>query len=150
MTATKITYNKNGVIRLAIIDPAGDTNWQDDTFTMALRLGGLDVPLGASAGPPATVTITDINAAPVVKFSPASIKLTERSQTTATVTVGAGDTNDIPGDVSMITTQLRLMVSHPDIVMTGITGSECPPVPAGGIVMAINGPSRRQSVVSHG
>ena len=137
----QIHYNKNGVIRLAIIDPAADDNWQEDTFTMALRLSG-DVPLGASVGPPAKVTITDINAAPVVKFSPASIKLTERSQTTATVTVGPGDnTNTIPGDVSMITTQLRLMVSHPDIVMTGMPGGEvkCPVPNDKGIVMAITG-----------
>ena len=101
---------------------------------MVLRLD--NPPIGASAGPPAKVTIADINAAPVVKFSPASIKLTERSQTTTTVTVGAGDKNDIPGDVSLIMTELRLMVSHPKMV---ITGGMCPADNDDGIIMAISG-----------
>ena len=31
-----LPYDNNGVIRLVIIDPGGDGNWQDDKFTMRL------------------------------------------------------------------------------------------------------------------
>ena len=56
---------------------------------------------------------------PVVKFTPAHVKLTERSNTTTTVTVASGNDKDAPAALSDITGQLRLMVSNPKIVWTG-------------------------------
>ena len=113
-----LNYDKNGIIRLAIIDPAGDQNWGDDSFTMTVDASARGVTISA---PSVKVTLTDVNVAPVVKFTPASIKLTERSQTTTTVTVAAGDKKPIPGDISDITGALRLMVSDTDMVEIGIT-----------------------------
>ena len=54
-----------------------------------------------------------------MKFTPASIKLTERSQTTTTVTVAAGNDKPIPTAIDDIGNVLRLMVSDPDMVSVG-------------------------------
>ena len=117
-TGLTLNYDKNGIIKLGIIDPAGDQNWEDDSFTMTVDASARGV---SNTAPSAKVTLSDINSAPVVKFTPASIKLTERSQTTTTVTVAAGDKKPIPGDISDITGALRLMVSDTDMVEIGIT-----------------------------
>ena len=112
-----LNYDKNGIIRLAIIDPGGDENWGDDSFTMTVDASARGV---SNRAPSAKVTLSDVNSAPVVKFTPASIKLTERSQTTTTVTVAAGDKKPIPTDISQITGALRLMVSDSKMVEVGI------------------------------
>ena len=117
-TGLDLKYDKNGIIRLAIIDPAGDQNWGDDSFTMTVDADARGV---SNSAPSVKVTLADVNAAPVVKFTPASIKLTERSQTTTTVTVAAGDDKPIPTDINDITGALRLMVSDSDMVEIGIT-----------------------------
>ena len=55
-----IPYDSNGVIKLVIIDPGGDGNWQDNKFTIDLR-----TPLaGVSPSPGShTVTVTDTESA---------------------------------------------------------------------------------------
>ena len=116
--SNELHYDKNGVIRLVIIDPAGDQNWGDDSFTMTVDASARGV---SNSAPSAKVTLSDVNVAPVVKFTPASIKLTERSQTTTTVTVAAGDDKPVPTDISQITGALRLMVSDSKMVEVGIT-----------------------------
>ena len=95
-------------------------NWKDDTFSMTLDAAARGVSNTAAS---AKVTLTDVSVAPVVKFTPASIKLTERSQTTTTVTVEAGDDKEIPEAISAITGALRLMVSDPKMVSVGAAGS---------------------------
>ena len=114
----ELNYDNNGIIKLGIIDPAGDQNWGDDSFTMTVDASARGV---SNSAPSAKVTLSDVNSAPVVKFTPASIKLTERSQTTTTVTVAAGDDKPIPEDIDDITGALRLMVSDSDMVEIGIT-----------------------------
>ncbi len=118
---TELNYDKNGIIKLAIIDP-GDENWKNDTFNMALRTDALNVTPSPGS---AMVTVTDTDVAPVVKFTPALIKLNERSSTTTTVTVveGAKD-KGIPEDIISITSALRLRVSNPSMVFTGGTADE--------------------------
>ena len=135
---TTLSYDKNGVIRLAIIDPGRDSNWKDDQFNIDIRL--TSPPSGASSGPAAMVTIDDNDVAPVVKFTPAHVKLTERSNTTTTVTVASGNDKDAPAALSDITGQLRLMVSNPKIVWTGPDAdAEDAGCAVDGVVLAISG-----------
>ena len=115
---TTLNYDKNGIIRLAIIDPAGDNNWKNDMLDMTLAATATGV---SNTQAKVTVTFSDTNAAPVVKFTPASIKLVERSSTTTTVTVASGDKKDIPSGISQITNALRLMPSDSKLVAVGIT-----------------------------
>ena len=85
-----IPYDSNGVIKLVIIDPGGDGNWQDNKFTIDLRT----TELGVSPSPGShTVTVVDTSVQPTAKFSKTSVVLTEETETTVPVaiTVGVGE-----------------------------------------------------------
>ena len=73
-----IPYDSNGVIKLVIIDPDGDDNWQDNKFTIDLGVSKVGVSLSPSSH---TVTVVDTHSAPTVKFSKTSVALTEETQT---------------------------------------------------------------------
>ena len=78
MTTSTIPYDANGVVKLVIIDPGGDGDWVDTSFTMTLRASAN----GVSPSPAAVkVTITDGDPQPTVSFSSTSIALTEGTQT---------------------------------------------------------------------
>ena len=122
--SNQFAYDNNGIIRLAIIDPVGDNNWKDDEFDIILNVSMAGV---SNTQAKVTVTFSDVTVAPVVKFDPASIKLTERSQTTTTVTVAPGDdkalSDALETQVEAISTFVHLMVSDPDMVSVGEMGS---------------------------
>ena len=88
-----IPYDANGVVRLVIIDPDGDDDWVDTSFTMTLRTDGEGItPAPASI----KVTISDNNPQPTVSFSKTSVNLTEASRGTTPVAInlGAGKAGD--------------------------------------------------------
>ena len=99
-----IAYDNNGVIRLVIIDPGGDGNWQDDKFTMRLVTTAVtDGPIPPSPSPASyIVTVTDKDPQATVSFSESSLSLTEGSETAADysisveLTAGARGTTDDP------------------------------------------------------
>ena len=80
-----LTYDNNGVIRLVIIDPGGDGNWQDDKFTMRLVTAAAGTgPIPPSPSPASfIVTVTDKDPQATVSFSESSLSLTEGSETAA-------------------------------------------------------------------
>ena len=95
-TLDQIHYNKNGVIRLAIIDPRGDDNWKDDTFTMALQLRPRRRSAPRPVRPP-TVTIADINAARRREVLAGQHRVDRANPDNGTtVMVATGDMNPIP------------------------------------------------------
>ena len=79
-TNATIYYDSNGVIKLVIIDPGGDGNWQDDEFTIDL---GVDK-AGVSPAPAATVTVVDTDSAPTVEVQPDKRRADGETQTTTT------------------------------------------------------------------
>ena len=80
-----LPYDNNGVIKLVIIDPGGDGNWQDDKFTMRLvTTAAQDGPIPPSPSPASyIVTVTDKDPQATVSFSESSLSLTEGSATAA-------------------------------------------------------------------
>ena len=75
---------ENGEITLALIDPAGDNDWNNGKFTMTLKAAGRNiVPSPAQF----SVTVMDNDTPPVASFSKTSISLTEDSSTPVTVKV---------------------------------------------------------------
>ena len=75
---------ENGEITLALIDPFGDTDWNNGKFSMTLRAAGRGI-----TPSPATfnVTVMDNDTPPVASFTKTSISLTEDSSTPVTVKV---------------------------------------------------------------
>ena len=111
-----IPYDNNGVIRLVIIDPGGDGNWQDNKFTMDLRT---EQP-GVSPSPGShTVTVVDTDSAPTVKFSKTSVALTEETQTgtvnPVTITV---DNEDGPAGLASLSNRIKFTTSPAGAVVT--------------------------------
>ena len=110
----QIHYDDNGIIRLAIIDPAGDDNWRDDKFTMKLHSEGT---LDVSPSPGSyMVTVADSHPTPTVVFNPPSVRLTERSQTSDPVAISlvAGDpmkTDDDPAGMARLADNVQVVVS---------------------------------------
>ena len=114
-TDGEIHYDKNGVIKLLIIDPGGDGNWIDNMFSMTLRSDTI----GISPSPgSARVTVVDTDPQPTVSFSRANVSLTEDSQTVTPVSIklGAGKdgTDDDPGQMSELTNTIRFTTSPAD------------------------------------
>ena len=114
-TGGEIHYDRNGVIKLLIIDPAKDGNWIDNKFTMDIRT----VKVGVSPSPgSARVTVVDTDAQPTVSFSRANVSLTEDSQTVSPLSIelGAGKdgTDDDPGQMSELTNTIRFTTSPAD------------------------------------
>ena len=114
-TGGRINYDRNGVIRLLIIDPDKDGNWIDNKFTMSIESDML----GISPSPgSARVTVVDTDAQPTVSFSKASVSLTEDSQTVSPVAImlGAGEdgADDDPGQMSALTNTIRFTTSPAD------------------------------------
>ena len=119
----RIPYDNNGVIKLVIIDPGGDDNWQDNKFTIDLRT---DAP-GVSPSPGShTVTVVDTDSAPTVAFSRTSVALTEETQTATnnpvTITV---DNEDGPAGFASLMNRIKFTTSPAGAVVT--TG--CVPAP---------------------
>ena len=114
-TGGEIKYDRNGVIRLLIIDPDKDGNWIDNKFTMSIESDML----GISPSPgSARVTVVDTDAQPTVSFSKASVNLTEDSQTVSPLSIelGAGEDGpeDDPGQMSQLTNTIRFTTSPAD------------------------------------
>ena len=111
-TGEEIPYDNNGVIRLVIIDPAGDGNWVDNNFTMNVE----SEKLGISPSPGSyRVTVVDTDVQPTVSFSKTSVSLTEGSQTTTgnpvAITVGVGMDDDAPGGLASLTNNIQFTAS---------------------------------------
>ena len=82
-----IPYDNNGVIRLVIIDPMGDGNWVDNSFSIDIESDKI----GLSANPGSyKVTVIDNDVAPVATFSKTSLALTEETETTVPVSIAVG------------------------------------------------------------
>ena len=128
-TANILHYDRNGTIKLVIIDPAGDGDWLDDKFIMRLVTGTLpndadDDPVGPAVPPtpsPAnfTVTVNDKDPQPSVVFSKSSVSLTEGSETSNAVTVGliAGDpkkTSDDPTSMGDLENEIEFVADNSD------------------------------------
>ena len=114
-TTGRINYDRNGVIRLLIIDPDKDGNWIDNKFTMSIESDML----GISPSPgSARVTVVDTDAQPTVSFSRANVSLTEDSQTVSPLSIklGAGKdgVDDDPGQMSELTNTIRFTTSPAD------------------------------------
>ena len=114
-TGGRINYDRNGVIRLLIIDPDKDGNWIDNKFTMSIESDML----GISPSPgSARVTVVDTDAQPTVSFSRANVNLTEDSQTVnpLSIMLGAGKdgVDDDPGQMSQLTNTIRFTTSPAD------------------------------------
>ena len=114
-----LPYDNNGVIRLVIIDPGGDGNWQDDKFTMRLvTAAAQDGPIPPSPSPASfIVTVTDEDPQATVSFSESSLSLTEGSATAEgyeiSVKLTAGDrgTTDDPADMGDLTNNVQFVAS---------------------------------------
>ena len=115
---TTLPYDNNGVIRLLLIDPDGDGDWEDDEFSMKLttaEAGGVTFPPTPSpADYMATVTDTDVT--PVASFSKTTLTLPERVMTTDSVSLNvvagdAMDADDDPGDFSTVTGTITFTTS---------------------------------------
>ena len=83
----QIPYDNNGVIKLVIIDPGGDEDWVNTSFTMTLRADGIGVTPNPGS---VTVTITDGDPAPVATFTKTDVSLTEDSQTSTDIGIAVG------------------------------------------------------------
>ena len=119
-----LTYSADEpVITLAIIDPTGDDDWDDDKFTLSIRSSML----GVSPSPGTfNGVVVDDEVAPTAKFKRASIKLTEQSTTMVDVAVEKstrGTMPPIPPAISRATSALKFTASHPDAIVVGAT---CP------------------------
>ena len=119
-TATTLSYDNNGVIRLVIIDPGGDGNWVDNKFTMRLVTTAVqDGPIPPSPSPASyIVTVTDNDPQPTVSFSESSLSLTEGSATAEgySISVGleAGNpriTTDNPANMADLTSMVQFVAS---------------------------------------
>ena len=111
----EIHYDRNGVIKLLIIDPDKDGNWMDNKFTIDIESDKR----GISPSPgSARVTVMDTDPQPTVSFSKASVSLTEDSQTVSPLSImlGAGKdgTDDDPAQMSELTNTIRFTTSPAD------------------------------------
>ena len=129
-----LPYDNNGVIRLVIIDPGGDGNWQDDKFTMRLVTTAADpLPIPPSPSPASfIVTVTDEDPQATVSFSESSLSLTEGSATAAgyeisvALTAGARGTTDDPANMVDLTNNVQFVASPATaIVFADTDGSGC-------------------------
>ena len=107
-----IPYDNNGVITLVIIDPMGDGNWVDNSFTMNIES---DL-LGISPNPGSyKVTVVDADVQPTVKFDKTNVSLTEGTQTTTgnpvAITVGVPMGEDAPAGLTNLTNNIRFTAS---------------------------------------
>ena len=118
--AFELPYDNNGVIRLVIIDPDGDDNWQDDKFTMRLVTAAESGdPIPPSPSPASfIVTVTDEDPQATVSFSQSSLSLAEGSETTLgheiNVVLTAGNprtTTDDPMGLGDLTNNVRFRAS---------------------------------------
>ena len=126
-TATALPYDNNGVITLVIIDPGGDGNWQDDSFTMrlvtAVAEGGRIPPSPSPAS--FKVTVTDKDPQATVSFSKSDLSLTEGSETaggseiSVKLTAGvAKDPSDDPDNMGDLTNMVQFTASPASAVVT--------------------------------
>ena len=111
-TGSVIPYDNNGVITLVIIDPGGDGNWVDNSFTMSIKSDTL----GVSPSPgSAKVSVTDTSVQPTVSFSKTSVSLTEGTQTstgnTVSVALGVGAMETAPDGMEDLTNTIRFTSS---------------------------------------
>ena len=122
----ELTYDNNGVITLVIIDPGGDGNWVDDSFTMRLvtsmvtgnRLPPTPVPGSFK------VTVMDNDPQATVSFSKSSLSLTEGSETAGgseiSVVLTAGvalDPTDDPDNMGDLTNNVQFTASPANAVV---------------------------------
>ena len=115
----ELPYDNNGVIRLVIIDPGGDGNWQDDKFTMRLVTTAADpLPIPPSPSPASfIVTVTDKDPQATVSFSESSLSLTEGSATAAgyeikvELTAGAKGMTDDPVNMVDLANKVQFRAS---------------------------------------
>ena len=127
-----LPYDNNGVIRLVIIDPGGDGNWQDDKFTMRLVTTAEDpLPIPPSPSPASfIVTVTDKDPQATVSFSESSLSLTEGSETAMgnsielSLTAGARGTTDDPANMGDLTNMVKFVASPANAVVTEESGGD--------------------------
>ena len=134
-----IPYDTNGIIKLILIDPMGDGDWVDGSFTMTLRADAVGV-----TPSPATVKVTvmDGDPQPTVSFSKASVNLTEDSQTSTAIAInlGAGkadDTTDDPGAMDELTNTIQFTTSPAGAASLVVSGDDTTGCNAMGAVIAI-------------
>ena len=103
-------------LELTIIQTgSSDDNWKNESVVLKLSAGATVSPSPALF----TLSTVDDDTAPVAKFTPSSVKLTERSNTTATLHVKSGDDDSIPSGISKHIVPLRIIVRPADLVVTG-------------------------------
>ena len=120
-----LPYDNNGVIRLVIIDPGGDGNWQDDKFTMRLVTTALEEgPIPPSPSPASyIVTVTDKDPQATVSFSESSLSLTEGSATTADykikveLTAGIRGVTDDPAAMAELLNMVQFRASPANAIV---------------------------------
>ena len=115
-----INYDSNGVIKLVIIDPGGDGNWADNSFTMDLRTQQV----GVSPSPGSfKVTVRDTSPQPTVSFSRTSVSLTEGSQTTTgnpvNVEIGVPPKMTAPTGMASLTNVIQFTTSPAGAAVVG-------------------------------
>ena len=107
-----IPYDNNGVITLVIIDPTGDGNWVDNSFSIDIESDKI----GLSANPGSyRVTVVDNDVQPAATFSKTSLALTEETETTVpvaiTVGVPTGTKAENTPDTGSLTNNIRFTAS---------------------------------------
>ena len=117
----EINYDSNGVIKLVIIDPGGDGNWADNSFTMDLRTEEA----GVSPTPGSfKVTVRDTSPQPTVSFSRTSVSLTEGSQTTTgnpvNVEIGVPPKMTAPTGMNSLTNVIQFTTSPAGAAVVGM------------------------------
>ena len=111
-TMDQIPYDNNGVITLVIIDPGGDGNWVDNSFSIDIESDKI----GISANPGSyRVTVVDNDVQPAASFSKTSLALTEETATTVPVAITVGvpmgtKTENTP-DTGSLTNNIRFTAS---------------------------------------
>ena len=111
-TTDQIPYDNNGVITLVIIDPEGDGNWVDNSFTINIESDKL----GISPNPGSyRVAVRDTDVQPTVKFDKTNVSLTEGTQTTlgnpVAITVGVPTGEDAPAGLTNLTNNIQFTAS---------------------------------------
>ena len=145
----EIPYDNNGVITLVIIDPMGDGNWVDNSFTINIESDKL----GISANPGSyKVTVRDDDVQPIVSFSKTNVALTEGTAVTmgnevsinVDVPTGTKDANT-PAGIDQLSNNIRFTASpagavvdecdpdsEKDVIALMLEGIDPAPAPSGG------------------
>ena len=127
-----------------VISGDTDTNWMNEEVTLKLVS---DNPSVSPSPDQLKISVMDAQVQPVVRFSKGSISLTEDSQTTVAVRLGAETATaaDVPGDLTGIAGTLRVMITPADALYDATSNPDGPiTIDIGGTALAASAAPNNQ------